>query len=427
MSSLIHRTEKKLVAHVSAPGQQSVQYVGFLGLLSSRARALGITWRGRLDRSLRDVRRHTMLIPPWTHPYGTSHLEAMEYFLSKPGETFDLYYCTPPPSKKISVGDMRETIIKSLTTRGAKALSTHEDWSPEKEQLEYSCGNYLLESPDGDTYAYISADSFGRVGIHLVGKDRALMAGMIEEFKQAEPEKKKKSNPLKALATTPNGLMLRNIGNIDSPLITENYSQKVVASYEHMMDCLGDEKPCGRLIIIDGDPGTGKSHLIRSIITAAEATSIIVPNTIFHQMSSPSMLPVLLDAATQARGKPLILIIEDADRALVDRTVGSMEALSELLNLSDGLMGELLDLRIIVTTNAARVQLDKATTRPGRLCSHISVPALSADQAALVYKRLSGKSADITKDLTLADVYLMAREEGHVGREKTPEALGQYL
>lgn len=101
----------------------------------------------------------------------------------------------------------------------------------------------------------------------------------------------------------------------------------------------------------------------------------------------------------------LIILLEDADTLLVPRQADNMSDIQTVLNLSDGLLGEALDIRLIATTNAKRVDMDPALKRDGRLCCHIEVPDLSAEHANRVYSRLTQKEGPYKGPTSLAKVY----------------------
>ena len=87
----------------------------------------------------------------------------------------------------------------------------------------------------------------------------------------------------------------------------------------------------------------------------------------------------------------------------------------------------MLDIRIIATTNAGKLELDKAITRPGRMCQHISFDNLCVKDATNLYTKLVKKpTEEINKPLTLAEVYRMARQDGWVA-PKTARKEGQYI
>jgi len=93
------------------------------------------------------------------------------------------------------------------------------------------------------------------------------------------------------------------------------------------------------------------------------------------------MMRVLLNSD---HGKEVwhVLIFEDAEEfiaASAKATVGP--ALSKLLNLGDGLLGQGLNILFLFTTNVTVDKLHDALTGPGRCFGVIEVPLLSQDQA----------------------------------------------
>ncbi len=233
------------------------------------------------------------------------------------------------------------------------------------------------------------------------------------------------SNSVFALVTTPNGLSLTTLGEFKQELLSCNYTSQTIQDYNHIKECLSSKEPCGRLILLQGSPGTGKSYMIRSLVSTINSTFIVVGSDMISDLSGPAILPVLLGAVDL--GKPITFILEDADVALTTRNKGSMTNLSGLLNLGDGLLGEMLDIRIIATTNAGSLELDKAVTRPGRMCKHIAFDSLSAEDATSLYHKLVDSPTETIKTpLTLAEIYRLARQDGWVA-SKTSESPGQYL
>jgi len=108
----------------------------------------------------------------------------------------------------------------------------------------------------------------------------------------------------------------------------------------------------------------------------------------------------------------MALIIEDADKVLVNRQAGDMAAISSLLNLGDGILGSVLDVRIIATTNAEKLEMDAATRRKGRLCQYIDVGSVEPDRAESILRRLTGTSKRPTNPVPLGDIYSYARDLG---------------
>ena len=94
--------------------------------------------------------------------------------------------------------------------------------------------------------------------------------------------------------------------------------------------------------------------------------------------------------------------------------------LSDLLNLADGIPGELLDIRIIATTNARRLDIDEAVLRPGRLARRVEFNLLGPGHAQRVYDRLTSTNGKLkfSGPATLADVYASALSGSHPNGQK---------
>ena len=218
------------------------------------------------------------------------------------------------------------------------------------------------------------------------------------------------------------GYALSRIGAAGTPLERGNYNPQVLANYDHVVADLKAESPCGRLIIMAGEPGTGKTYLVRSLLAdIPKAAFVVVPSHMVKELGSPALLPALAGARHGGMDGPMALIIEDADKVLVNREAGDMSAISSLLNLGDGILGSVLDVRIIATTNAKVLEMDAATRRKGRLCAYVDVGPVDPEQAETIVQRLvPGSTKRPAKRVTLAEVYSHARDIGWKPPPKVP-------
>jgi len=207
---------------------------------------------------------------------------------------------------------------------------------------------------------------------------------------------------------------LINIGEEMEPFVPENYDPKVVEAFDFCKKGLLAKVPQGRLVLLDGPPGTGKTRFVRALMGSLhnEARVIVVPEHLTAMLADPDLIPVLKNSSESGAG-PLILILEDADDCLKSREEtddrGSTKALASLLNPSDGIVGAMLDLRIVATTNIRITKMDKAITRPGRLLRRVEFGPLAAAQVAEVFNRLThGRGVAPLTSMPLAEVYAAA-------------------
>ena len=217
---------------------------------------------------------------------------------------------------------------------------------------------------------------------------------------------------------TDEGIDLASIGEAGVLLERGNYSTEVIAAFDHVVSDILSVSPCGRLVVLDGPPGGGKTFIVRGLIDAVRnATFVLFPASMVAHADSPELVRALINNKCDGDG-PIVLLIEDADACLVPRQADNMASVSSLLNLGDGILGKMLDIRIIATTNAKKVEMDPAAMRSGRLCRRIGVGLLDPDLVQSIYKRLTGndmpESLVSNKPRSLADVYGMAREGGWI-------------
>lgn len=222
------------------------------------------------------------------------------------------------------------------------------------------------------------------------------------------------------------GVGINYAGSIDRPLNELAYTPEVQRQIHEVAAWAENPDPFGRIVIFAGPPGTGKSFAVRALVTMSECTEwVIVPPNLVPRLASPDMVQVLTDERNEEG--PLGLIVEDADALLRERASGNDEnVVSQILNLGEGITGDLADLRIILTTNVARLQIDKALLRKGRLFKFVQFDKLDPTRASALYKHLTGNEFEFREPIALSDVYGMAADHDTNVQEPSQEGFGQY-
>ena len=165
----------------------------------------------------------------------------------------------------------------------------------------------------------------------------------------------------------------------DKYSISDLYNDDLIEKKEIVDDFLHNAK--SGLMLFHGNPGTGKTSFIKSLIRQNESTKFIyMPNQMFSQLEAPSFINFF------ANHQDSIIVIEDAEALLTERKEGNT-SISTLLNLTDGMLGEALRIKVVCTFNCDINQIDSALKRKGRLKFSYDFKELSLDKTnALLIK-----------------------------------------
>ena len=175
-----------------------------------------------------------------------------------------------------------------------------------------------------------------------------------------------------------------------------NYGKELVEKTTKLVEKL--RKNESGLALFSGPPGTGKSTFIKYLSTLTTRKIIYLPSSSMEEITSPDFLTFMIDF------KNSILLLEDAEKVLRSREIQENPGISNILNLSDGLLGDCLSVFIIATFNSTRDQIDKALIRKGRLVLEHEFKELPIENCNAIFNKLKiNKKADAP--MSLADIY----------------------
>jgi hypothetical protein len=178
-----------------------------------------------------------------------------------------------------------------------------------------------------------------------------------------------------------------------------NYGVEFNKIHELIIERLNKPNDKG-IILLHGDPGTGKTSYIKHLTSLIlEKDILFIPPSMAEMLSEPTIIPFLMDH------KNSILIIEDAERVIGDREGnGSPAGVSNILNLTDGILGDCLNIQVVATFNMKREKIDKALLRKGRLIAEHKFEKLSIEETNKLLVSL-GKANVSEEAMCLADIY----------------------
>ena len=179
-----------------------------------------------------------------------------------------------------------------------------------------------------------------------------------------------------------------------------NYGEEFKKIHETIINKLNKKEEKG-IVLLHGEPGTGKTTYIKYLSTQVKTKNVIfVPPSMAEMLTDPSIIPFLMDYRNS------ILIIEDAEKVLGSRESGSTssQSTSNLLNLTDGILGDCLNIQIVATFNTKRDNIDEAFMRKGRLIAEHKFEKLSDEETNNLLQHI-GKDVEVKEGMVLSDIY----------------------
>lgn len=199
--------------------------------------------------------------------------------------------------------------------------------------------------------------------------------------------------------------------------ISKNYNDDFMPVHEKISKWM-DDFTCrnNKLVLLHGEPGSGKTNYIKHLLNnSGEVKKIYIPPFFVQSMSDPGFFPVI------KREKDSLLIIEDAEKVLINREESNDNSIiSILLNLCDGIMADVLNFKIIATFNTDEDRIDAALKRKGRMFLKYKFDALSREKTQSLFRELYGQNPPKDR-MTLAEIY---NDENEYGPKKEVKSIG---
>lgn len=159
------------------------------------------------------------------------------------------------------------------------------------------------------------------------------------------------------------------------------------------------------LTLLQGPPGTGKTSFLRWLISRVhgEVDFYFVPVTCIDLLSNPNLTSFWLRECRYST-RPKVLLVEDAEMLLMRRGPENGHWVGNLLNITDGIMGDALRFHMVCTINCPLSDVDPALLRPGRLAASWNFRPLRRANAQKL-SALLGKCCPPGDTITLSDLY----------------------
>ena len=226
--------------------------------------------------------------------------------------------------------------------------------------------------------------------------------------------------------------------------IENNYVDRTKSGLESVLSM---EHPWdnGRLIILHGNPGTGKTYFLRSLfmkwrdkfnfVVLTDPEKFSANPEYYFELAGKMLLTGSegsiedmydddeIRKSENSSFKRTLFIMEDsADLIIEESRTTHYDKVSKLLNMTDGLFGQGRQDVFLVTFNEDVEKLDKAFLRPGRCIANVQFETFSATEAK---KWLSDHGMNtIGCRMTIAELYAKLNNTGVIEAGTLQEKFG---
>lgn len=185
--------------------------------------------------------------------------------------------------------------------------------------------------------------------------------------------------------------------------ISDNYNDDFMEIHQTIIKRLNKKNDKG-LVLLHGKPGTGKTSYIRYLISTVKKDVIFLPPNMASAVTNPDLISILVDNPNS------IFVIEDAENIVVDRERDGNSPVSALLNISDGLLADCLNIQIICSFNTDISKVDNALMRKGRLIAKYEFKELEVAKAQKLSLKL-GFGLNVNSPMLLTAIYNQDEKE----------------
>lgn len=194
--------------------------------------------------------------------------------------------------------------------------------------------------------------------------------------------------------------------------IKKNYNDDFLPVYDKLVDFIHQRE--SGVALLYGIVGSGKTNLCRHLISCEPANYLFITPSVAMSMGNPDFVGFLMD------NKNSIFVMEDCEQLLQERTTNNWStSLVNILNMTDGILSDIFNIKFICTFNAPETTIDPALLREGRCFVNYKFDKLKADKVAVLNKENNlGIPDNEICDMTLAELY------NYSGKKETKKKIG---
>lgn len=241
------------------------------------------------------------------------------------------------------------------------------------------------------------------------GVSPELVTAITELAVQFKERQRRQPLEINLIAQTSDGLELKGMEVKRTKLDLDLFYEDDFKETDEIIRQRLNKKNDKGIVLLHGLPGTGKTTYLRYLIGKIKKRVLFLSPTVAGNLMNPEFIELLIDNPNT------VVIIEDAENIIMDRKHNSGSAVSNLLNISDGLLADFLNVQLICTFNSSLTLVDNALMRKGRLIAKYEFGKLGIAKAQRLSNHL-GFDKIIDRPMTIAEIANPYEKEQPVSR-----------
>jgi hypothetical protein len=318
-----------------------------------------------------------------------------------------LYYFQAIPSISSVSGIAGEKLYKAIKERFSTLIVgdfQHREYALKQRQFEFGRtilllnNRCLLELDDNYCEVYHNGEQAGFI---------ADVVTLAQTFKGRQ---KRKPLEINLITQGRNGFELKEMEIKRTKLAVDLFYEDDFKPVDELIRRRLNQKKDKGIVLLHGLPGTGKTSYLRYLVGKIRKRILFLSPDLAANLMNPGFIDLLVDNPDS------VVIIEDAEKIIMDRKSTHDSSVSNLLNISDGLLADFLNVQLICTFNSELTLIDGALLRKGRLIAQYEFGKLGVGKAQRLSDHLGFRQA-INRPMTVAEISNQ-RETGYPRTEK---------
>lgn len=241
-------------------------------------------------------------------------------------------------------------------------------------------------------------------------EDHAFAEKLLTAFSRFKKREKKSKFSIDLITKEGDELLLKSMDIKRTKLNLSLYYEEDFREMDVLIRKRLNQKEDKGIVLLHGLPGAGKTTYLRHLVGSLRKKVLFLSPSVADHIVRPEFMDLLIDNPDS------VVVIEDAENIIMDRRVNGSSAVSNLLNISDGLLADFLHIQIICTFNHPLSMVDGALLRQGRLIAQYEFGKLSVDKAQRLSDHLGFRDR-ITRPMTIAEItHQGEKDHGHTQR-----------